>query len=368
MVIKVNRALSSIIVLLFVLCYCFSCGNDNKQEETIAKKGYNIPKNDVEVQVLQKAPFEKELVSNGKLIAMKKTNLKFEVEDKLKSLLVKNGQLVNKGQLLAVLIPRKFEEKVTKSKIALKKAYLNLEDKLLGRGYTMNQRDSIPNDIYEILVIKSGYKDAIQGLKEAEYELKSSKLISPFGGKIANLNSKEFDQINKGANFLTLIDDTNFEVEFHVLESEVSSISVGDKVDIIPFALETSYKGKVIMVNPVVKENGTILIKAVVKNDSKLLEGMNVKVLLKKEIPEQWVVPKTAVILRQNQEVLFKVVDGKAYWTYVLTIQENSDSYAVIPHPDKSTASLKTNDTIIITGNLNLAHESDIDIKPIKKN
>ncbi|NIJ46621.1 hypothetical protein FHR24_003116, partial [Wenyingzhuangia heitensis] len=80
------------------------------------------------------------------------------------------------------------------------------------------------------------------------------------------------------------------------------------------------------------------------------------------------VVPKSAVILRQNQEVLFKVVNGKAYWTYVLTTHENSSSYAVIPHPDKSTANLEENDSIIVSGNLNLAHESEVKVLKKKKN
>ena len=45
------------------------------------------------------------------------------------------------------------------------------------------------------------------------------------------------------------------------------------------------------------------------------------------------------------------------------TVLENSDSYSVIPNPEKESASLNVGDTIIVTGNLNLAHESDVEIK-----
>ena len=115
--------------------------------------------------------------------------------------------------------------------------------------------------------------------------------------------------------------------------------------------------------NPLIEKNGTILVKAVVKNDGKLTEGMNVKVRIKKEVKKQLVVPKSAVVLRDNQEVLFKVVAGKAYWTYIQTTLENSSSYAVIAHPDKSSATLNPGDTVIVSGNLNLAHDSEVILK-----
>lgn len=38
---------------------------------------------------------------------------------------------------------------------------------------------------------------------------------------------------------------------------------------------------------------------------------MNINI--KKEIPDQFVVPKDTVVLRENQEVVFKVVSNKAY-------------------------------------------------------
>ena len=78
--------------------------------------------------------------------------------------------------------------------------------------------------------------------------------------------------------------------------------------------------------------------------------------------PVSLVVPKPAVVLRDNQEVLFKIVGGKAYWTYVKTLLENSDSYAVIAHPDKG-ATLEPGDTVIVSGNLNLAHESGVEVR-----
>jgi len=105
-----------------------------------------------------------------------------------------------------------------------------------------------------------------------------------------------------------------------------------------------------------------IIIVAELRGSTGLLEGMNVRVLAQNHIPSRLVVPKSAVVLRDNQEVLFKYVNGKAFWTYVQTGMENSTSYTVIAHPDKG-GSLSSGDTVIISGNLNLAHDSQVVIR-----
>ncbi len=112
-----------------------------------------------------------------------------------------------------------------------------------------------------------------------------------------------------------------------------------------------------------IEKNGTIKIKAQIYNKSnRLLDGMNVKVLIKTLIKNQLVVPKTAVLLRQNKEVLFRYKSGLAYWTYVKTLYENSTSFSIIANKDRG-AEISEGDTVIVSGNLNLAHESKVEIQ-----
>ncbi len=285
------------------------------------------------------------------------------MSENLEKLYVKNGDHVKKGQTLAVLKTFTYQQAHTKAKISLKKAELEFQDKLVGRGYDTFNKDSIPTEEYEMLAIRSGYKDALHELQNAEFNLKATKLIAPFNGKIATIKSKQHEQISASTEVMTLINDTVFEVEFYSIESEVTEIAVNGQIQIEPFALKKSYQGIITTINPQVEKDGTILVKAKVKNDGKLIEGMNVKVFIQKDILNQFVVPKASVVLRQNQEVLFTVKSGKTYWTYIQTTNENSRQYTVIPHPDKSSATLKPGDTIVVVGNLNLAHDTEITIK-----
>ena len=357
-----------LILLIITICSCKKEQTKIDKEDIIEKKQYLPEKNEVDAMVLKQGIFKKEIVSNGKLVALQKNQLKFDVSENLERLLVKNGDHVKKGQTLAVLKAFTYQQAHTKAKISLKKAELEFQDKLVGRGYETFNKDSIPTEEYEMLAIRSGYKDALHELQNAEFNLKATKLTAHFSGKIANIKSKQHEQISAGTEVMTLINDAVFEVEFYLIESEVSEIVVNGHIQIEPFALNKTYQGRIVTINPQVEKDGTILVKAKVKNDGQLLEGMNVKVFIQKDIPNQFVVPKASVVLRQNQEVLFTVKSKKTYWTYVQTTNENSNQYTVIPHPDKSSATLKPGDTIVVGGNLNLAHDTEVVVKTLKIN
>ncbi len=362
---KINYVMT---LCLIVGAFCFFSCSKSKPKEikdvVLEKKESLVEKNEVEIIVLKKESFQKEIVSNGNLIAKQKNILKFEISERLEKLFVKNGDFVKKNQVIATLNPFKYKQRVDEAKLQLKKAKLEFEDMLIGREIFTTNKDSIPKDIYDMVASRSGYDIALLQLKTAEFELRSTKLLAPFSGKIANVRKKQYENIGAGDDFMTLINDKEFEVEFRLIESEINDVAVNDNIQILPFAIDNEiFKGKISSINPLVDENGTVLIKAQVKNDGRLSEGMNVKVKIQKEIENQFVVPKSAVVLRQNQEVLFKVKNRRAFWTYVKTTMENSTSYSLIANPNKSTAFLKIGDTIIVSGNLNLAHDSKIFIK-----
>jgi RND family efflux transporter MFP subunit len=352
-------------ILFLILPFVLSaCGPKPIESNTNAeKRQYTEQQNPVGVIVLQKSPFKKELVNNGKLVALRKCELQFRVGEQLEKLSFRNGDAVKAGQVIAELNPFTYRQQVANIQIQLKRVRLEMQNVLIGQGYNTMDSMAIPPNIYEMAAVRSGYAEALQSLKTAKFDLESARLVAPFSGKLANITQKQYDRVNAGTTFCTLIDDSEFEAEFRIVESEASDIQFGSEVQLIPFSDQTKYKGRISEINPVIDENGLILVKAVVKNSGGLMDGMNVKVLVEREIPDQLVVPKSAVLLRDNQEVLFKCTrDTVAFWTYIQTTGENTTSYSIIAHPDKG-AMLEAGDTVIVSGNLNLAHESKVSIK-----
>lgn len=96
--------------ILISLCSCKKEQTKTLQEDIIEKKQYLPEKNEVDVMVLKQETFKKEIVSNGKFIALQKNQLKFDVSENLERLLVKNGDHVNKGQTLTVLKDFTYEQ------------------------------------------------------------------------------------------------------------------------------------------------------------------------------------------------------------------------------------------------------------------
>jgi RND family efflux transporter MFP subunit len=352
------------IAITLLICFLSACGSKTTESTTNAeKRQYTVQKNPVTVIVLQKGSFRKELVNNGKLVALRKTDLQFRVGEQLEKLSYKNGDYVKAGQVIAGLMPFTFSQKFDNAEIQLKRNRMEMQNLLIGQGYTTLDTTKIPHNIYEIAYVRSGYAEAYQSMELAKFNFESTRLIAPFGGVLANIEKKQNDFVIAGVTFCTLIDDSEFEVKFRVVESEVGDIKLNDEVQLIPFSSRKVCRGRISEINPVIDENGMILVKAQVKNPGGLIDGMNVKVIVEKGMPDQLVVPKSAILLRDNQEVLFKYTkNGVAYWTYIKTLAENTTSYSVIANPDKG-ATLAPGDTIIISGNLNLAHESKVEIK-----
>ena len=52
-------------------------------------------------------------------------------------------------------------------------------------------------------------------------------------------------------------------------------------------------------------------------------DGMNMNVLVRRLLKDKMVVPKSAIIKRQNSDILFVVSKGEAIWKYVKVGEEN---------------------------------------------
>jgi multidrug efflux pump subunit AcrA (membrane-fusion protein) len=119
--------------------------------------------------------------------------------------------------------------------------------------------------------------------------------------------------------------------------------------------VQETLTGYISEINPLVSANGMVRVKATINDGQKLFDGMNVRVSVKRVVPNQFVVPKTAIVLRSGKQVLFTLQDSIAIWNYVQTGLENMTEYTLINTEDNE---LKEGMIVITAGNVNLAHES----------
>lgn len=350
------------ISLVSAAVFLTACGNLGTETDDQSRKVFNESWNEVGVTVLERKDFKRQLISNGKLSATAKSSLAFGSQGTVTGIYVSNGDFVSAGDTIAVLDRSAKEIELQNAEIDLERCRIEMFDIIAGFGYSSNDPD-IPENILKTAGIRSGYLSAQTSFKRLRYEYDASVLVAPFSGRVADLKTRLYDLAPSGT-FCTLIDDSRFNAEFTVLESEYGFLSKGLDVKVYPFGASSAepFCGKVTNINPSVDKNGQISVTAVLDNHGGLIDGMNVKVIVERSVPGQLVVPKSAVVIRDGMEVMFVCSGGEAVWTYVNVLMSNSDSYAVAAD-DSRYSELSEGDTVIVSGNLNLADRSKVLIK-----
>ncbi len=326
-----------------------ACGSKPEVRE---EKIYQLPPQDtlatvVQTMKLEPGNFNMEVISNGTIEAGEIVPLSFERSGMIANIYVRNGQHVNKGDAIADLdmtdILRQKERKILDSE----DSEIQLKDILIGQGYSYDKKEEVPEKVMKFALIKSGYLRNQQDLEDLERSQSKFTLRAPFNGVIANIKGA-VGAASSGI-ICDLIGTSSMEVEFPVLQSEIGIVDVGTPVTVKSYNPESeTWEGRVVSVNPIVDEKGQIKVRASVGPDKSLMAGMSVRVLIRKVVPDQLVVPKTAVEERSGRKVIFTVADGKAFWHYVNVGLRNTTQYTI-------TDGLEAGDEIVVAGARNLS-------------
>lgn len=348
-----------ILVIGIVCSLCLSaCGEKPKTGEKLPEV-MELPaqKEEVTLQPLQKRDFMQQLVSNGKVRAREYADLNFRVTtEPIARIFVREGDRVSAGQKIAELDVFTLQNNLTQAKSRLEQSRLDMKDVLIGQGYDPENPSRIPAEVLRLARVKSGYELNQTQCELAEFEIGNAVLKAPFSGVVANVNTRVHN-LPGAEPFCRIISTTDMEVEFTVMENELPLVRRGNKINVSPYAQSDEVcQGTVTEINPMVDENGLVKVKASIQGSQAFLDGMNVRVTVERSVPAQFVVPKASVVLRTGKQVLFTFEDGKAKWNYVTATMENLTEYAV------EGESLQEGMQVIVSGNLNLAHDAPVQV------
>ena len=348
----------NIYFVLLSLVMLVACKTKNSDKSDNSPATLPATANDtvwVETAFVEPGNFTTETWCNGTLQAGQKAIVPFEIQGNLVEVLVNNGQWVTAGQLLAKIDDYRQQQDLAQALVNHKQALLDYEDQLLLSGYNTSDTGSIPAKVKSGAMLRSGLMQARLSLEKAKRELSNTRIIAPVGGTVAGMKAQAFTPTTEYKNFCTLLNTSFMTANFDVLESDAAIIKPGLSVKIMPVALPgITYAGSITGTDPLLGVNGTLSITARVKNsDGKLLDGMKVKVVVNTKIADQLMVPKSAVLARQNRQVVFSVEKGHAIWNYVTTGYENSTHYTI-------TEGLQPGQQVIVSNNLTIGHQAPV--------
>lgn len=349
-----------ILILALGCIATFSSCQEKKEAQAVVTREYVKEEIVVKVEAIRKDVFYKEILNNGKLSAANKAELQFEQSGVIQQINISNGQHVSKGMLLAKVddITQKYE--LERAQMDLDKAALEMEDFLIGAGYALKDTSEVPENILNIALIRSGYRAAQANVERAGLNYQKTDVVAPFAGVVTNVEAKAYNPSSKYKILCEIIDNSFFDVSFSILETEYQQIRLGLPVDITVGAFRNdTFPGEITCINPSVGENGMIKVTARVQNkNDKLIEGMSARVIVKIAVPNQFIVPKSAIVLRQERKVIFtNKNDSTAYWHYVSVTNENSSEACI------RSKNIKAGDEVIVEGNLELGHLSPIVVR-----
>ncbi len=315
----------------------------------------------VAVQTLQRRTFNSELICNGRAAAYRKSILTFRTSGIVENVFVRNGSRVGQDEVIATLVQTDAATTYRSALLGFRRAEIQLTNRLLDYGYRLEDTLRVPRETLKVLYISTGFSEAELNLQQAALNLQRCTLRAPFTGRIADLACTPYEAVQGPC--CTLIDDSHIDVVFNLTETELAFATLNGKVTVAPFNEPAAkMEGHIISVNPVIDSNGQIAVTARVRNNGKLLDGMNVRIILSQQIDNQLVVPRSAVTVRDGLDVIFKCVGKRSVWTYVDILMSNSTEHVIAPAAGRASW-LQEGDTVVVSGQSNMG--DDVPLRPL---
>ncbi len=341
------------ILCLLILPLFFACEEETEDNSEVDPQELRkeLRATEVEVGIAQIKDFEYLVNTSGKIEANREIILPFEKSAVITKLNVTNAQVVRENQTLAELENEDEKMALRKAKIALEANYVKFQDDSLIRG-SVEFNDVIMRN----LELNSGITSAKINIEEAELNLEKTFIKAPISGVIANLVTREGGMASSGKEFCRIYDPNSLVLDANILESDVSLVEIGQKVDVYPVSRNSgSFEGTVKEINPFVNENGLVSVRISIVNGSSLIPGMNANAVIRVPQTANVIVPKKAVTVRGGREVVFTMENGRAKWNYVESGLDNGVEIEILD-------GISAGAQVILTNNLQLAHDAEVAI------
>jgi len=212
----------------------------------------------------------------------------------------------------------------------------------------------------EVVAASTGLAQAQTALERAQLNLSNCEVRAPFTGVIGNLKINCFENVAPGTECCQLVDLSQVKVAVGVLENEVGFLETGRLAEVtFPAFPDAVFSDRVTTINPLIDpESKTCRVTVTVANPQyKIKAGMFAYVKLDAQIfRNRFLVPKSAVLLRDNRKLVFIVRDGLAKWCYVDTGLENENFVEIVD----SKFGLAAGELVITEGHYTLVHDAPV--------
>ncbi|MFQ6614495.1 MAG: efflux RND transporter periplasmic adaptor subunit [Fidelibacterota bacterium] len=190
-------------------------------------------------------------------------------------------------------------------------------------------------------------------VKQAEQKLKQCVVTAPFDGVVSDIRVYPGAGVSPGTILLTLSDLSRMRIEINVLETDLPYIHPGTPFQFTDSPADTFFITAILPeIDPQTRCGKAVTTLRNVKMMYR--DGQKVMVKLVKQVfRDRLVVPRSAILTRNNRDLVFIVKHGLAKWQYVTTGVGNMDFVQILN-------GVAAGDTVITGGHYSLAHDAPV--------
>lgn len=289
------------------------------------KKDYRVSK--VEVEEVRIGSMTRTVTEVGTLRASQTVVIRPETSGLISEVHIEGGEFVNEGDPLFSLDDRiaQAELKEAEARLGLAKVSHNRATKLEARsfGSTANKDKTLAD-----------LNMAEAALESARSKLERTVIKAPFDGIVGLHSISVGAPVDPNKELVTLVDISPMKVDFKVPAKYLRYISIGQRVSVtVDGFVEKKFPGLIEGIDAKVDVSShSIEARALIPNKGRVLKpGLFARVdVVVGSKSQALILPVTAVDKQGDQEYVFKVAEGRAFQTPVITGIQEGDNIEIL--------------------------------------
>ena len=193
----------------------------------------------------------------GSVRAVDSATVKAKVAGELRSLSVREGMAVNKGDIIGQIDTTDYELRIQERQAQLRQAEAQLltaqrnadaNRQLVARGFI--SENSSANTVSALDAAKAA-RDTVQfQLDQALKALGDTRLIAPISGMVAERHALPGEKLSPDNKVLSIVSTEKLEAELAVPAQDLVGIHIGQRLDLHVEGVDTAQAAKVLRINP----------------------------------------------------------------------------------------------------------------------
>jgi membrane fusion protein (multidrug efflux system) len=309
----------------------------------------------VNVVVVQPQALNNVIQSTGTVLANEEVDIRSEISGIIQKIHFKEGQKVQKGQLLATLNDDELQAQADRLAYTIK-----LNEQVEYRQKQLLEREAISRQEYDIALADVNTVKA--DLQRVRAQIARYYIRAPFSGEIGLRYVSEGSYVSPTTQIASMQDIDRVKIEFTVPEKYSDLVQRGDSITFTVRGNERKYKANVYAVESRIDlATRSLRVRAQARNpDRSLIPGSFAKIELTLDrIPDAVLIPTEALIPELQGQKVYLFKNGRALPSPVKTGIRTSREIQI-------TEGVNPSDSLIVTGLLQIKDSAEVKVRDVK--